>query len=250
MAPRDSRKSTETNGNIHPGEKGKGKEAKNPRTSSNSSLPDLPPEDVGAALAAVGKIAKILYFVQGFHEEISSVEGIYGLGIRQQAQIDELETTITELAFRKDQEMARLQHENDTYQAEARQLEREREKLEQKQAGMDNTLKEMKAEVEAQKEIEIGEAKQGFLDESKARDKQTRDEYEKRIQALEKDKAGLKNSVKKLEEEKRQAREDLKKQKKSSEIDKRSSQSHIMRLESELQQISAVSMVSPQAPEF
>ena len=250
MAPRDSKESTEINGNIHPGENGKGKKAKNPRTSSNSSLPDLPPEGVDAAIAAVGKIGKILYFVQGFHEEISTVEGIYGLGIRQEAQINELETTITNLAFRKDYEMTRLQDENDSYRAEARQLERVRKELEQEQAGVDDTLNAMQAKMEAQKDIEIGETKQGFSDKLKTRVKQMKEEYEKKIQALETDNAGLKDTIKKLEEEKKQAQEKLKEQKKSVEVDKRSSRSHIMRLESELQQISAVSRVSPQSHEF
>lgn len=250
MAPRDSKESTEINGNIHPGENGKGKKAKNPRTSSNSSLPDLPPEGVDAAIAAVGKIGKILYFVQGFHEEISTVEGIYGLGIRQEAQINELEATITNLAFRKDYEMTRLQDENDSYQAEARQLERVRKELEQEQAGVDDTLKAMQSKMEAQKDIEIGEIKQGFSDKLKTRVKQMKEEYEKKIQALETDNAGLKDTIKKLEEEKKQAQEKLKEQKKSVEVDKRSSRSHIMRLESELQQISAVSRVSPQSHEF
>ena len=250
MAPRDSKESTEINGSIHPGEKGKGKEAKNPRTASNSSLLDLPPEGVDTAIAAVGKIGKILYFVQGFHEEISTVEGIYGLGIRQEAQIKELETTITDLAFRKDYEMTRLQDENDLYRAEARQLERLKKELEQEQAGMDDTLKAFQSKMEAQKDIEIGETKQGFSDKLKTRVKQMKEEYEKKIQALETDNAGLKDTIKKLEEEKKQAQEKLKEQKKSVEVDKRSSRSHIMRLESELQQISAVSRVSPQSHEF
>ena len=250
MAPRDSKESTEVDGNIHPGDRGKGKKARNPRTSSNSSLPDLPPEGVDAAIAAVGKIGKILYFVQGFHEEISTVEGIYGLGIRQQARINELETTITDLVFRKDYEMTRLRDENDLYRAEARQLERERKTLEQEQAGVDDTIKAMQSKMEAQKDIEIGEAKQGFSDKLKTRVKQIREEHEKKIQAMETDNAGLKDTIKKIEEEKKQAQERLKEQKKSFEVDKRSSQSHIMRLESELQQISAVSMVSPQTREF
>ena len=250
MAPRDSKESTEINGSIHPGENGKEREAKNPRTASNSSLLDLPPEGVDAAIAAVGKIGKILYFVQGFHEEISTVEGIYGLGIRQEAQIKELETTITDLAFRKDYEMTRLQDENDLYRAEARQLERVRKELEQEQAGMDDTLKAIQSKMEAQKDIKIGETKQGYSDKLKTRVKQIKEEYDKKIQALETDNAGLKDTIKKLEEEKTQAQEKLKEQKKSFEVDKRSSQSHIMHLESELQQISAVSRVSPQTHEF
>ena len=107
-----------------------------------------------AGIAAVRQISKILHFVYGYHEEISDAESIYGLGIRQQARIDELNTTVNDLMFRKDQEMTRLRHENDTYQASARQFECEREKLKQEQASMDNTRKAMQSDMERQKEKE------------------------------------------------------------------------------------------------
>ncbi len=249
MGPRDSRDSTETNGNVHPAGKGKGK-AKISRTSSNASLGDQTPEAVDAGIVALCQISKILRFAQGYHEEISDVESIYGLGIRQQARIDELEITVTNLAFRKVQEMAKLRDENDAYQANARQFMLEREKLEQEQASMDDARKAMQSKMERQREMEINEAKQEFSDKFKTRVKQIREELEKKIQALERDKDGLKDAIKKLEEKNIQAQEDLKKQKESLELDKRSSQSHIMRLESELHQIDAASTVLPQTPEF
>ena len=210
----------------------------------------MPPEAMDAALAALSKIVKILYFVQGFHGEIHDIEDIYGLNIRQKARIDELETTVTNLAFLKNQEMASLRDQNDAYQDEARQFERKRGELERKQASIDNTLKTMQSKLETQKEIEINEAKQGFSEKLKTRVKQIKEEHEKKIQALETDKAGLKNAVKKLEQEKIQAQEDLNQEKESLELDKRSSQSHIMRLESELHQINAASTVLAQTPEF
>ncbi|KAL8689490.1 MAG: hypothetical protein Q9218_004851 [Villophora microphyllina] len=249
MGPRDSRDSSETNGNVHPAGKGKGK-AKISRTSSNASLGDLTPEAVDTGIAAVRQIAKILRFAQSYHEEIGDVEGIYGLGIRQQARIDELETTVTNLAFRKNQEMARLRDENDAYQANARQFILEREELERQQASMDDARKAMQSKMERQKEMEINRAKQEFSDQSLTRVKQIREELEKKIHALETQNDGLKDTIKKLEEKNIQAKKDLKKQKESLELDKRSSQSHIMRLESELNQINAASAVSPQTPEF
>lgn len=249
MAPRNPKDSTETNGNVHPGEKGKGK-AEIPRISSNSSLRELPPDALDAAVAAVGKISKILYFVQGYHSEISDVEGIYGLGIRLQARIDELETSLTDHAFRKDQEMARLQDENDKYQAKARHFERKREELEQEQESIDDTLKAMQSKMDTQKEKEINEAKQAFTDKYKSRIKQIKEDLEKKIQVLEIDKAGLKDAVKRLEQEKVQGQEDLNELKESLELDKRSSQSYILRLESQLRQINAALTVSAQTPEF
>ncbi|KAI4231063.1 MAG: hypothetical protein L6R40_007854 [Gallowayella cf. fulva] len=249
MGPRDSRDSTETNGNVHPSGKGKGK-AKISRTSSNASLGDLTTEAVDTGIAAVRQIAKILRFAQGYHEEIGDVEGIYGLGIRQQARIDELETTVTNLAFRKDQEMAKLQDKNDAYQANVRQFTLDREELERQRASIDDTRKAMQSKIERQKEIEINRAKQEFSDQSNTRVKQLREELEKKIQALETEKDGFKDTTKKLEEKNIQAKKDLKKQKESFELDKRSSQSYIMRLESELKQINAASTVSPQTPEF
>lgn len=90
-------------------------------------------------------------FRAGYHEEIGDVEGIYGLGIRQQAQIDVLETTVTNLAFRKDQEMAKLQDENDAYQANVRQFMLEREELERQRASMDDTRTVMQSKMEKQR---------------------------------------------------------------------------------------------------
>ena len=249
MGPRDSRDSTETNGNVHPAGKGKGK-AKIPRTSSNASLGDLTPEAVDAGMTAMRQIYKILHFVQSFHEEISDVESIYGLGIRQQTRIDELEATVADLTFRKDQEMEKLRDENDTYKATAHRFMLEKEELEREQASMDDTRKAMQLEIERQKEMEINEAKKEFSDKSKTRVKKIKEELEKKIQALETDKDRLKDAIKKLEEENTQAQEDLNQQKESLELDKRSSQSHIMRLESELCQINATSTVSPQKPGF
>ncbi|KAI4268884.1 MAG: hypothetical protein L6R38_007691 [Xanthoria sp. 2 TBL-2021] len=245
MGPRDSRDSSETNGNVHPAGKGKVK-AKISRASSNASLGDLTPEAVDTGIAAVRQIAKILRFVQGYHEEIGDVEGIYGLGIRQQAQIEELETTVANLTFRRDQEMAKLQEKNDAYQANIRQFTLEREELERQRASMDDTRKAMQSKMERQKEMEINRAKQEFSDQSNTRVKQIRDELEKKIQALETENNRLKETIKKLEEKNIQAKKDLKEQKESFQLDKRSSQSHIIRLESELNQINAASTASPQ----
>ena len=203
-----------------------------------------------AGIAAVHQIYKILHFAHSYHEEISDVEGIYGLGVRQQAQIDELNTTVNDLMFRKDQEMTRLQDENDTYQASARQFELEREKLKLDQASMDDTRKTMQSKMKRQKEMEINEAKQEFSDKVKTKVKQVREELEKKIQDLETDKDGLKDAIKKLKEKNTQAQENLNQQKESLELDKRSSQSHIIRLEAELHQINAAFTVSLQTPEF
>lgn len=246
---RDSRDSTETNGNVHPAGKGKGK-AKVSRTSSNASLGALTPEAVDASIAAVHQISKILHFVQGFHEEISDVESIYGLGIRQQARIDELETTLTNLAFGKDQKIAKLQDENDVYEANTRQFMLDKEELKREQASMDDARKAMQEKIERQKETEINEAKQEFAEKSKTKVNRIKEGLETKIKALETDNEKLKNAIKELEEKNTQAQEDLNQQKESLELDKRSSQSHIMRLESELRQINAASTVSPQTPEF
>ena len=249
MGPRDSRDSTETNGNTHPAGKGKGR-AKISRISSNASLGSLTPEAVDTGIAAVHQIAKILHFVQGYNEEISNVEGIYGVGIHQQARIDELETTVANLVFKKDEEMAKLRDENDAYQANDRQIMIEREELERQRAGMDDEREEMQSKMDRKKEMEISKARQEFSDQSKTRVKQIREELEKKIQGLETENDGLKDTTKKLEEKNVQAKKDLKRQKEIFELDKRSSQSHIMRLESELNQINAASRVSQQAPEF
>ncbi|KAI4134680.1 MAG: hypothetical protein LQ341_005985, partial [Variospora aurantia] len=130
------------------------------------------------------------------------------LGIRQQARIDELETTVTNLAFRKDQEMAKLQDMNDAYQANARQFTLERAELERQRASMDVTRKAMQSKMERQKGIEINRAKQEFSDQSNTRVKQIREELEKKIQALEIEKDGFKDITEKPEEKNIQAKKD------------------------------------------
>ena len=82
MGPKDSRDSTETDGNIHPAGKGKGK-AQRSRTPSNASLGDLTPEKVDTATVAVHQIYKIFRLLQECGGEISDVENIYGLSIDQ-----------------------------------------------------------------------------------------------------------------------------------------------------------------------
>ncbi|KAI4101659.1 MAG: hypothetical protein L6R37_004845 [Teloschistes peruensis] len=140
MGPRDTRDSTETDGNVHPAGKGKGK-AKISQTSSNASLGDLTPEAVDTGIAAVRQIAKILRFAQGYHEEIGDVERICGLGIRQQDRIDELETT-------KGSRDAKLRDENDAYQANARQFLLEKEELERLRASIDDARKAIQSKIE------------------------------------------------------------------------------------------------------
>lgn len=249
MGPKTPRDLTESSGNARPAGKGKG-QATISRTPSNASLGDLTPEAVDSGIAAVRQIVKILRFAQSYHEEISDVEGIYGLYIRQQARIDELDTTLANLAFRKTQEMAKLQDENDTYQAKACQFTREREDLKRQRAGLDDARNIMQSKMEKTKEMEINKVKQEISDQSDIRVKQIREELEKKIKALEAQNDGLKITIGKLEEKNIQTKKDLKKQKEDSGLEKRSFQSHLMHLESDLLQINAASRVSPQTPEY
>lgn len=249
MEPKDSRNSAKTNGNVHPGGKGKGK-AKVSRTSSTASLQDLTPEDVETGIVTLRQLSKIFDFLQIYRDEIDDVESIYSLGIRQQTQINELETTINNLAFRRDQEMMRLQEKNNEYQANAGQFEREREELKHERAALNDTHKKMRLEVERQKEKEINEAKQESSDKLKNKVKQAKDELGKKIQALETEGKVLKDTIQTLKKEKIQAKQDLDQQRQGVELEKRSFQSHIMCLEHEINQIKAASVVSPQKPEF
>lgn len=249
MASRESKDSTIANGNVHSTGKTKGK-PKISRNSSNTSLGNLAPEAVDAGIAAVRQIAKILSFVQGYDEEISDVESVYGIGIRQQAQIDELQTTINNLAFRKNEEMVKLQDENNACRANARQHMIKREKLEQEQASMNEAREAMQLKMESQKNMEIKEAEKRFSDQSKSSIKHFKEEHEKQIQVLNTDRDALRVANKELEEKHTQVKKDSKKQKEISDIDKRSCQSHIMHLESKLDQINAASKISPQTPEF
>lgn len=249
MGPRDSRDSIENNGNVQPAGKSKGK-AKISRASSIDSLCDLTPEAVDKGIASMREMCRILSFAQTYCNEMTVVESIHGLNISQNERIKELETIVDELTFRKDQEMERLGNENEAYRTKAHQLERERENLEREQATMNHTRQAMQSDMQKQKEKGIDKAKQEFSDKFETRAKQIREELEKKITALERDKDGLKDAIKELKENDVQAQNDLIQQKDSLELDKRSCQSHIVHLESELRYINAASIVSPQTSEF
>ena len=245
MGPKDS---TERNGNAQ--SNGGKPKAKITRSLSSTSLRDLTQDDVDVGINAVRQISKILCFMDAFHEEIDDVERVYGLGICQQARIDELETMVTDLTVRKDQEMARLLDENYSYKADVHQLELDRDELERKKASIDDTCTAMQSDMQRQKETEIGEAKRQLSEKATAKIKRTKEELEKKIKTLETENDGLKDTIKILNEKKIQAQKDFNEQAESFQIDKRSSQSYIRSIESELRQIKALSTVSPQNPEF
>ena len=246
MGPKDS---TERNGIAHSNGRDKPK-AKTTRSLSSTSLRDLTQEDIDVGIDAVRHVSKILCFMQVYQEEIDNVERVYGVGIHQQARIDELETMVTDLTIRKDQEMARLLDENESYKSDIHQLKLDREKLETEKASMDDTRTAMRLEMQRQKAEEIEDAKKQLSEKATAKIKRTREELEKKIETLETKNNGLQGAVKTLEEKNRQCQKNFDEQKESFEIEKRSFQSYIRSVESELSQIKALSTVSVQTPQF
>ena len=255
MGPRDPKGSADTNGNGHSAgsghSAGKGKAATTiPRTSSNDSLRDMTPEMVDTGIAAIREICRILSFAQTYQNEIDVVQSIYGLNMSQKKQIEDLETMVNNLTFRKNEEMDRLRDENEVYQANAYQLERERKEVEREQAAMSQTRQAIQSDMERQKEKGINDAKQEFLDKHKTKIKQMKEEFEKRMKAVEMERDRLKDDIKELEEKNIQTQKDMNQQKKDFELEKRSFQSHIERVESELHSINAASIMSPQPPKI
>lgn len=246
MGPRDS---TERNGNAQSNGRGKPK-AKITRSSSSTSLRDLTQEDVDVGINAVCHISKILCFMQTYQEEIDDVERVYGLGIHQQARIDELENIVTDLTVRKDQEMARLLNENDSYKADVHQLEVDREKLNKEKASMHDTRTAMQLDIQRQKEEEIAEAKKQLSEKATAKIRRTKEELEKKIKIIETEHNELKDIIQKLEEKNIQAQKNFDEQTECFLIEKRSSQSYIRSVESELRQFKALSNVSSQTPQY
>lgn len=249
MAPRNIKDSAETNMNGNTGGKGKGKEERS-MNSSTASLPHLTAETLDKGVEAVRRMSKVLSFMQTWNEELDSVQDLYGLSMRQQDRIDELDTLVNELIFRRDQEFEKLKKENGTYKAKDEQFKSDQERLKIEIADMDATRIAMQVKVDKQKEIEIEKMKKHIDSEANAKIKQTEKDAGKKIQALESNKDGLKNEIKTLKEKTKQAREDLKTQKEGLEMEKRSFQAHIKNLETELQQIKATSIVSPRTPDF
>lgn len=247
MGPRDSRGSTKQNGNVDSAGKERA-EAKISRNPSTVSLTDLTQEKVDEGIAALRQMSRIFYFVQGYQQEISDVESIYDLGIRQQKKIDELDTMVTDLTWRKNKEMTRLLEENDTYRANVHQFEQDRKELESEKSSINNERTAMESEMQRQKRTEIDEAKQQFFEEATAEFNWRKEELKKKMKTIEREKKGLEDTIKALKEKNVKAQKDLSEQKESSEIDKRSSQSHIKQVESELHQIKALSKFSPQTP--
>ena len=249
MGPRDSRDWSEKNGNVHSAAKSKGK-PKISRNPSDASLKDLTQEEVNVGLGAVRQIFRILSFTQTYQEEIRDVESVYGLGIRQQVRINELESMVTDLTFRKDQEMARLIEENDAYKCDVHQLELDRKEVEEKQASINDERMALRLEMQRQKDEEISKAKQQLSEKARAKHKQTKEDFEKKIEALEAEKDRLKSAANTLEEKNKRARKDLNELKENFEIDKRSSQLYIKQVESELRQFRTLSEVKSQTPQF
>ena len=249
MGPKDKKDSTETNGNVYSAGKGREKTRRSSNP-SNASFGALTQEDVDASISAARQMSRIFGFMQTCHAEISDIDKVHGLNMSQQEHIRGLERTLDEVILRKEHEMVRLQEENYEHRANAGRVEREREELERGQATLDDRHRAMEAEMQRQKDKEINELKQQFLEKSKAKVKQKREEFERKTQSLEIDKNGLEDTIKILEKKNIEAKERSDQQKENFELDKRSSQSHIKRLESELRQMNAFSMVSPQAPEF
>jgi len=247
MGPRDTKDST--NGNFNSAGKGKEKMTSSSNL-SNASLGGLTQDDVDAGISATRQISKILCFMKAHNTEISEVDKVYGLGVRQQEQIKGLQKELDDIILRKDHEMVRLQQENDEYHANTGRLERERAELKREQATMDDRRTAMEAEMQRRKTKEINEMKQQFSDKLKAQVKQVREELESKIRSLEMDKNGLEDTIKILEKKNNKAQHHFNQQREGFEVEKRSSQSHIISLESDLRQMNALSTVSPQTPEF
>lgn len=246
MGPRDS---SERNGNAQSNERGTPK-AKITRSSSSTSLRNLTQEDVDVGMNAVCHISKILCFMQTYHDEIDDVERVYGLGIQQQARIDELETMVTGLTVRKNQEMARLLDENYSYKADVHQLELDKEKLDKEKANMAATRTAMQSDMQRQKDEEVGEAKKQVSEKATARIKRIKEELEKKIKIQETENKGLRDSIQTLEKNNIEAQKNFDEQREGFQIEKRSSQLYIRSVETELRQIKALSTVSPQTPQF
>ena len=249
MGPREPKDVMNPSGKVDSSGKGKAKKGL-PATSSNAIFEHLTSEEVDSGVAAVNHLSKIFSFVQAYHNETEVAEGIYGDGVRQQIRINELERTLEELAFRKDQEMARLQDENDTYRTNTTQFEKEKSELERQKKGMNDTRKAMTSELRIQKEQEISVAKQKIVNDVRAKSRQARDDHEKQIQALQTGKTKLEDVIKTLKQKMFQATEDFEHQRGSWEVEKRSAQSYIKKLEVDIQQINAASTVSPRTPQF
>ena len=246
MGPRDL---TERHGNAHSNRRSKSK-SKITRNSSSASFQDLTQEGVDVGMNAVRSISKILHFMQGYKGEIEDVESIYGVGIRQQARIEELDSIVTDLTFRKDQETARLYDENESYKADVHRLDLDREELEREKASMNDTRMAMQSDMQRQKEDEINEAKKQLSDKATAKIKWIKEELEKKVKTLEAENNALKDDIKTLKEKNKQAQKDFDEQKDSFQIDIRSFQSYIRSVESELLRMKALSTVSPQKPQF
>ena len=253
MGPRDSREPNEANGNTQHAEKDKGKakaKAKVSKTSSEISLLNLTPDAIDKGVDAVKRLSKILVFMQAYGDEMDDVEAIYGHRVRQQTRVDELNKVVDELSVRRNEEMRRLQDENEAYRANLLQFEHERKELKQEQATMKDIQNAMQVSLEKQKKQEIKQAELEFSKRYEARVRQAKEDAEKDIQPLKTERDGLESAIKALEERNVQALKALKEQNEALKVDKRSSQSHIKHLESQLEQINAASTVSSQTSDF
>ena len=249
MGPKDHKDLSDTNGNSNASAKGKDR-MKKTRSPSTISLRNMTDEDIDDGIAAIQQMAKILPWVQQNHGEIEDANRLYGLCIKQQDRITHLESTLDDLSCRQDRELRRLQDENEEHLKNASQIEREREQLEKEKASNDDTRLAMKAGMERQKEEEIEATKQVLSEKFKAKVKEVKEPYEKKIQALEEEKHRLEDRNKTLKNKLSAAEKKNGQEKEEDRIVKKSLQSHIKDLELELDQIKSLSTVSPKEPDF
>jgi DNA repair exonuclease SbcCD ATPase subunit len=247
MVPKDSSGSTETNGDAHSAGRGNLKPKR--RTSSSGSA-SLTEEELDASLRAIDDISKILRFALGYISEIDEVKKVFDLNIEQERQIEKYKDTVNYLAFRKNEEMARLMKENETYEANLQQFELGRKELERERASIDGKRIAMKSDMQKEKEEEIQVVKRDVSEKATAKLERIRNKFEEKIKAMEMEKKELKDANKALEEEKAQAQSKLNEQREDFELDKRAVQTYTKKLESDLRQAKALPLLSPQPPQF
>lgn len=224
--------------------------AKSSRRLPDSKIPELEQEDVEEALTTIRGMTRILSFARTYQDDLSDVEYIYGLEIRQQERIKELEAIVAELYVQRDNEFERLQTDNKEFRARSRELERTREELEEEKGTRDDAFATMESQYAKQKDTDVKEAKREMTEKVKAKIALLKEEHASKAKELETENQKLKEEVKKQALGRQQALDKSKLQEEEFHTLKNTMLSHIRSQDTQLREVDAVSIVSPQTPEF
>ena len=248
MGPKDNKHSTETNGSSAAA--GKGRKAGWPDDFEYIGPEELTQDDHAKGKQAGLRLSRMIRYFLDEKEMVYDFEKAHGRAMLQQERINELEKTLDDVVARRDRDMGKLREENDLYQEERSEFEKEREQLRHEQTMIDEHRRQLEDDLRKANQKEIEDIKQQMSEKLKSRAREIRKDCESKLHSVQKAKEELESAVKALEEEKRGLQQGLKKKTEDFDVDKESLRTKIKMLNLELRDMNALSTASLKDPDF